>query len=63
MFQFRIKIKEIILCVRDRIISLSYLDSAKSELLTKTKETGFLTVSAGITRLFSKKTRFLTTRA
>jgi site-specific recombinase XerD len=28
MFQFRIKIKEIILCVRDSIISLSYLNSA-----------------------------------
>jgi len=33
------------------------------ELLIKSKETGFLTVSAGVTRLFSKKTRFLTTRA
>jgi hypothetical protein len=45
------------------VISLSYLDSATPELLTKSKETGFLTVSAGVTRLFSKKTRFLTTRA
>jgi hypothetical protein len=33
------------------------------ELLIKSKETGFLANSAGVTRLFSKKTRFLTTRA
>ena len=37
MFQFRIKIKEIILCVRARIISLSYLDSATNDEFTRWK--------------------------